>query len=187
MKGQVGDGKEVRFWLDPWLKDKPLKSCFPNLFRLEREKKCMVRDRIVRPVSNPEARWNWRSTPNNNDEMAEWAALCHLLRDFSLCSDKRDSWMWLGDELGEFSVGSLKKMMDYNPVYSSRFVWDWCRWVPLKCNLFAWRAEMGKIPTRMELRKRNIYVPATHARFVSRLMKRRITFSRRAVLSQGFG
>ncbi|KAF5804968.1 putative reverse transcriptase zinc-binding domain-containing protein [Helianthus annuus] len=29
----------------------------------------------------------------------------------------------------------------------------WCSWVPLKCNILAWRAEMGKIAIALELRK----------------------------------
>ncbi|XP_022014026.1 uncharacterized protein LOC110913509 [Helianthus annuus] len=96
--------------------------------------------------------------------MAEWVDLCFLLRDTFL-GDSRDSWRWLGDKDGEFSVGSLKRQMDSNMDFSNRFVWEWSKWVPLKCNLFAWRAEMGKIATRVELRKRNIPIPSLSCPF----------------------
>ncbi|KAM0048221.1 putative reverse transcriptase zinc-binding domain-containing protein [Helianthus debilis subsp. tardiflorus] len=31
--------------------------------------------------------------------------------------------------------------------FSSRYVMDRCPWVPLKCNIFVWKAEMNRIPT----------------------------------------
>ena len=41
---------------------------------------------------------------------------------------------------------------------SSNFVLSWCRWIPIKCNIFVWRAAMGGIPTLMSLRNRHISV-----------------------------
>ena len=38
----------------------------------------------------------------------------------------------------------------------SRFMW--CKWIPNKCNIFMWRANMDMIPTLHALRRRNIYV-----------------------------
>ncbi|XP_076920623.1 uncharacterized protein LOC143581819 [Bidens hawaiensis] len=34
----------------------------------------------------------------------------------------------------------------------------WSKWVPNKCNIHAWRAEMDRIPTRRALIRRNIRV-----------------------------
>ncbi|KAJ0788215.1 putative RNA-directed DNA polymerase [Helianthus annuus] len=155
MRGRVGNGSDTLFWLDPWLCNVPLKECFPNLFRLEKNKECVVRSRIVRSISNPEAKWDWIQPPDSNIELAEWMDLNSKLRDIVL-SDGFDKWVWLGDDNGEFSVGSVKRMLDKNRDFSSRYVWEWSSWVPLKCNLFAWRAEMERIPTKVELRKRNV-------------------------------
>ncbi|MFS7991078.1 putative RNA-directed DNA polymerase [Helianthus anomalus] len=98
-KGEVGDGRMVAFWLDPWLCKDPLRNCFPNLFGLEIEKRCCVRDRIVSPFSNPSANWRWKRAPDENVELAEWAALCSLLRDVVL-SDRCDQWRWLAGVSG---------------------------------------------------------------------------------------
>nr|XP_043629901.1 uncharacterized protein LOC122601202 [Erigeron canadensis] len=38
-RGVCGDGSQIRFWLDPWLRDAPLKEEFPVLFKKEKEKK----------------------------------------------------------------------------------------------------------------------------------------------------
>ncbi|KAJ0834140.1 putative reverse transcriptase zinc-binding domain-containing protein [Helianthus annuus] len=155
MRGKVGDGSGLSFWLDPWLDSKALKDVYPNLFRLEKKKRCSVRDRFVRPFQNPEARWEWMKPPDSNVELAEWLDLNLKIREITL-SDQRDRWMWLGDETGVFSVGSVKRLFDSNNDFSSRFVWEWVKWVPLKCNLFAWRAELERLPTKVELRNRNI-------------------------------
>ncbi|KAM0009097.1 putative RNA-directed DNA polymerase [Helianthus debilis subsp. tardiflorus] len=158
MKGSVGNRSGISFWLDPWLCNIPLKECFPNLFRLEKNKKCVVRERIVRPVLNPEARWDWKQMPNSNIELAEWMDLNVKLWEVSLSAEK-DKWSWMGDSSGVFSVGSVKRLFDRNKDFSSRYVWDWCKWVPLKCNLFAWRTELDRLPTKVELIKRNISLP----------------------------
>ncbi|MFS7924884.1 hypothetical protein Hanom_Chr03g00277841 [Helianthus anomalus] len=42
MKGVVGNGKEIRFWLDWWVRDRRLKDGFPDFFILERNKKASV-------------------------------------------------------------------------------------------------------------------------------------------------
>ncbi|KAJ0909222.1 putative RNA-directed DNA polymerase [Helianthus annuus] len=46
LKGSVGNGEKVAFWLDCWLMNKPLKTAFPDLFRAETDKRCTVADRI---------------------------------------------------------------------------------------------------------------------------------------------
>ncbi|KAM0001061.1 putative reverse transcriptase zinc-binding domain-containing protein [Helianthus debilis subsp. tardiflorus] len=33
---------------------------------------------------------------------------------------------------------------------------EWCNWVPKKCNIFAWRAELNRIPTVEALEKRGM-------------------------------
>ncbi|XP_035843169.1 uncharacterized protein LOC110887759 [Helianthus annuus] len=157
MGGVVGNGQDLLFWLDPWLTCSPLKVEFPNLFRLEKNKKCKVKERIVRPVSNPCGKWMWRSEPVSNVELAEWSRLCGLLRSAFL-SDHNDRWDWLGSGSNGFSVKAVKELFDINKDFSSRFVWEWCRWIPKKCNLFAWRAEQDRIPTREALCRRNIRV-----------------------------
>ena len=46
LRYQVGCGTLVRFWKDTWLGDYPLYLRYNRLFRLERNKDCLVIDRI---------------------------------------------------------------------------------------------------------------------------------------------
>ncbi|XP_022020181.1 uncharacterized protein LOC110920269 [Helianthus annuus] len=156
MGGEVGNGQDLSFWLDPWLLRNPLKEEFPNLFRLEKFKKCKVKEWIVRPVSNSSGKWIWRSEPDSDVELAEWSSLCLLVRSTFL-SNRKDGWKWLGTDSAGFSIKAVKSMFNLNKDFSSRFVWEWCRWIPKKCNLFAWRAEQDRIPTREALIRRNIF------------------------------
>ncbi|XP_035843953.1 uncharacterized protein LOC110931403 [Helianthus annuus] len=157
MCGDLGNGRELMFWLDPWLLPTPLKDELPSLFRLEANKFCKVKDRMVRPVSNPNGKWEWRSVPNSSSELAEWSKLYALLQSVDLV-DRADRWLWSGVGSIGFSVGAVKRLFFINLDFSSRFVWDWCKWLPKKCNLFAWRAELDRIPTREALKKRGVQI-----------------------------
>ncbi|XP_021980099.1 uncharacterized protein LOC110876232 [Helianthus annuus] len=151
-KGIVGNGEGVCFWLDPWLLDEPLKFRFPSLFRLEMVKGCSVKDRV-----GSDGIWLWRHEPNEDDEASELTGLMDLIWNFPL-SDRRDAWRWLGCNSGVFSVSSVKSIILNSFDFSSRFVMKWCSWVPIKCNLFAWKAEMGRIPTTEALKKRGVII-----------------------------
>ncbi|KAJ0578962.1 putative reverse transcriptase zinc-binding domain-containing protein [Helianthus annuus] len=158
VKGVVGNGASLAFWLDPWLCKDPLRFCFPNLFALESDKRCVVRERIGSPFSNPAARWRWKKPPDSNVELAEWSALCVLIRDTCLTVDS-DKWQWSADDSGLFSVKSAYELMNRDKYVGNRVLWEWCRWIPIKCNVFAWRAVLERLPTRVELCKRNIGLP----------------------------
>ena len=40
--------------------------------------------------------------------------------------------------------------------YSNNYVLKWCKWLPAKCNVFIWQAEMSNVPTSDALRRRNM-------------------------------
>ncbi|KAJ0837013.1 putative reverse transcriptase zinc-binding domain-containing protein [Helianthus annuus] len=150
-KGIVGNGERILFWLDPWLKDSPLREVYPNLFALEMVKTCCVSDRI-------HGIWMWKHDPDCPAEVIELNALLSDLSSITLNSGP-DSWKWLADRSGLFSVCSVRRFIDSRAVDSNNiFILDWCKWIPFKCDVFVWRAEMGRIPTTDALRKRGINV-----------------------------
>ncbi|KAJ0806046.1 putative reverse transcriptase zinc-binding domain-containing protein [Helianthus annuus] len=85
------------------------------------------------------------------------AFLMHMVTSVNL-SDRKDGWIWKGDQSGGFSVSSVKRFLEGSVVSDSSFRLEWCKWVPIKCNIFVWRAEQGRIPTSDELRKRSVAV-----------------------------
>ncbi|XP_076927157.1 uncharacterized protein LOC143590618 [Bidens hawaiensis] len=69
-----------------------------------------------------------------------------------------DQWKWLGDSSGEFSVSSVKKLLVKSRDSNVNFVLNWCKWVPAKCLVHAWRAGMNRDPTKEALERRNILI-----------------------------
>ncbi|XP_076914845.1 uncharacterized protein LOC143573986 [Bidens hawaiensis] len=147
------------FWLDPWLFDVPLKDKFPSLFHLEVVKTCSVRDWL-----EGEGLWLWRHDPDSEVERIEWQSLTSVLNLVRLSSNP-DCWSWAGLGTEGFSVAVVKKLIDSKRDYSSRIVVDWCKWVPLKCNILVWRAVMDRIPTVDALAKRVVIVADEECRF----------------------
>ncbi|KAJ0855327.1 putative RNA-directed DNA polymerase [Helianthus annuus] len=147
-RGSVGRGEDILFWLDPWLKEIPLKDEFPKLFALETVKTCSVKDRLF-------GVWLWRHDPETLEELLELDGLNVAVAPVSL-TDRPDEWKWLPEKDGEFSVRSAKRVLDDDNVNCSGFVLEWCKWVPIKCNVFVWRAGLNGIATRDALRRRGI-------------------------------
>ncbi|KAJ0621034.1 hypothetical protein HanIR_Chr01g0004061 [Helianthus annuus] len=58
----------------------------------------------------------------------------------------------------DYSVGTVRRILKKGTDHSSNYVKKWCKWILMKCNIHAWRAEMDKIPTRMALRSRNVEI-----------------------------
>lgn len=56
-KAEVGNGDNIRFWLDPWACVSPLKDIFPLSFKHEKDKKCMVSEKYNSVYDRFEGSW----------------------------------------------------------------------------------------------------------------------------------
>ncbi|KAJ0897860.1 putative RNA-directed DNA polymerase [Helianthus annuus] len=155
IQGAVGNGESIHFWLDPWIISEPLKLRFPGLFRLEADKKCSIADRVKNIGMGPEFLWHWRTALSDSVLLSELQQLLGILGSVMIV-DRQDKWRWSPHNEGIFSVKSVKGLCYSDRFVSHSFVMDWCDWVPDKCNIHVWRAEMEKIPSKVALRKRNI-------------------------------
>ncbi|KAF5816468.1 putative reverse transcriptase zinc-binding domain-containing protein [Helianthus annuus] len=157
LKGEVGRGSEISFWLDPWVINEPLKLKFPELFRMESEKKCTVADRIKNQGMERVFVWNWKLPLIDPVVVSEFQQLFAAIEAIQL-TDRGDRWIWMPDKEGKFSVKAVKKLLHSENVTTNGFVMDWCRWIPAKCNIHVWRLEMERIPTGEALKKRNVQI-----------------------------
>ncbi|PWA35067.1 reverse transcriptase domain, Reverse transcriptase zinc-binding domain protein [Artemisia annua] len=157
IRGIVGNGRKVRFWIDPWITSKPLKDLYPDLFRLEENKWCYVDAIIGSQHHGRGITWKWKKQPALGSEV-DALIDCHKLVADVVIDEKDDRWFWNHGPNVEFSVRDVRKWLKGADVlhYDSRFTW--CKWLPNKCNIFMWRANMDRIPTLHALRRRNIYV-----------------------------
>ncbi|KAI7739222.1 hypothetical protein M8C21_027116, partial [Ambrosia artemisiifolia] len=66
-----------------------------------------------------------------------------------------DCWYWTVESKSEFSVKTVTKLIQNNAGADNSFSF---KWVPIKCNVMAWRASMGRLPVKTELVKRNVQI-----------------------------
>ena len=68
--------------------------------------------------------------------------------------------IWSLDGSGEFSVASARKYIDSKTLVVDHSSTRWNTLVPIKVNIFTWRLNLNKIPTRDNLDKRRIDIPS---------------------------
>ncbi|XP_021992391.1 uncharacterized protein LOC110889189 [Helianthus annuus] len=68
-------------------------------------------------------------------------------------SNNKDSWIWNIDREDEFSVNSVKKALISDRGSSHLPNFEWCKGVPIKYNIMAWRGNMDRLATRINLRR----------------------------------
>ncbi|GKA97916.1 Rho GTPase-activating protein like protein [Tanacetum coccineum] len=76
----------------------------------------------------------------------------HIKNSFTL------RYIWSLENSGEFSVKSIRQVIDANcfPVIHSAT--RWVKFVPLKVNIMAWKIKMDGLPTRMNISRRDSWL-----------------------------
>ncbi|KAJ0830373.1 putative reverse transcriptase zinc-binding domain-containing protein [Helianthus annuus] len=69
-----------------------------------------------------------------------------------------DKWTWGLEASGDFSVRSLRNIMQQKTFQKLESSSEWNRWSPIKVNFLIWRLVMDRLPTMVNLAKRNIQV-----------------------------
>ncbi|KAJ0544855.1 putative reverse transcriptase zinc-binding domain-containing protein [Helianthus annuus] len=80
-------------------------------------------------------------------------------------SDVRYSWIWNVDRLDGFSVKYVKKASISYRGSSHLPNFEWCKWVPIKCNIMAWRGNLDRFAARVNLRRRNVDISSVMCPF----------------------
>ncbi|GKC42947.1 reverse transcriptase domain, reverse transcriptase zinc-binding domain protein, partial [Tanacetum coccineum] len=154
---RVGDGWDTYFWADRWRGDMCFKDRFTRLYHLDSRKEAKVAEKGEWVEGIWKWKWEWVREPRGraNGEVED---LISVLGDFAISCDCRDSWTWLLEDKGRFTVKALSKMMDNKYLHEedSRQETVWNKIVPKKVNIFIWRALKGRLPVRSELDKRGI-------------------------------
>ncbi|GJS89128.1 RNA-directed DNA polymerase, eukaryota [Tanacetum coccineum] len=154
-KKRIGDGNDMRFWYDIWIGDKSLQDLFPRLFALELDKEVVVADKMKAVVGH-----SFRRPLRDGSEHQQMEDLNSLLELVSL-SRSHDKWFCdlTGD--GEFQVKEVRNFLD-NLFLASHFEpTRWVKYIPIKINVFAWRARRDYLPTRANLNRRGIILDSS--------------------------
>ncbi|KAI7730704.1 hypothetical protein M8C21_015094 [Ambrosia artemisiifolia] len=121
----IGDGKTIRFWLDHWILDGPLKDKFPILFSIEPKKIAWYCDKWVGSVVS--GAWNVLQPDQLQvaaaDVAAEWLCLFSQLLQVRI-SARPDVWSWFGSGAAPYSVKAVKSLMlKHRPYEDGQLVW----------------------------------------------------------------
>ncbi|XP_076915165.1 uncharacterized protein LOC143574428 [Bidens hawaiensis] len=152
--------KRIRFWVDTWLGTVPLKCRFPGLFAIIRHKGSKVADCFNRNGDLLVWDWSWIRTPTSNSERIEIQECHSLLRSIRI-TDMEDSWFWSADTNGLFSVRSVRRLLKSQSMVNYLSPYEWNNWVPIKVNVFGWKAQLQRIVTKTALLRRNVHTGCT--------------------------
>ncbi|GJV88172.1 hypothetical protein Tco_1532110, partial [Tanacetum coccineum] len=145
-KKRVGNGCNTRFWLDAWASDMSFSVRFPRIFALDTDKTATVADKWAAPSIDS----SFRRLVRDGVEREQWSGMLSLLDTVSL-SSSNDRWVCDLNGDGEFRVKDIRSYLDdmFLPTLST--VTRWIKYIPIKINVFAWRARLNRLPTRHNL------------------------------------
>ncbi|XP_022041740.1 uncharacterized protein LOC110944385 [Helianthus annuus] len=151
------NGKNIQFWLDSWADPLPLYVKFPDLFKVDSNKQCLVEDRVGFSDAGPLFIWAWVRASLDVNECHQLQQLESLIESLAV-NVGVDRWCWKYDANGSFNVASIKKILSSVNRDSQARAFEWNNWVPKKVAIVAWRADMERLPTKCALSARNIPV-----------------------------
>ncbi|GKD59320.1 RNA-directed DNA polymerase, eukaryota, reverse transcriptase zinc-binding domain protein, partial [Tanacetum coccineum] len=147
----VRDGSLVRFWKDTWLGDSPLCTRYNRLFRLARNKNCLISDRIVN------GSWSWdlsrpmfsgRTQTDSNNLMIDISSLN--------INVERDSPIFTLSTDNTFFVNVARNFLDDCLLPSSLPCTRWYKVLPRKVNIFIGLLFLDRLPHRLNLSSRGL-------------------------------
>ena len=147
-KFSIGNGQSTRFWTNLWIGAQPLWTEFRDLYDIAVNPGMSVADALRSPPSEIHFKRELLGP-----EQASLVALRQLI-DRVVLSDQPDAVSWALTSSGKFSVKSLYRKLCQGP---SQLVVAglWKARLPLKIKLFLWQMFRDKLPTSLNVAKRN--------------------------------
>ncbi|KAJ9536338.1 hypothetical protein OSB04_un000489 [Centaurea solstitialis] len=82
--------------------------------------------------------WSWVNTTKAERLANKVDELENMLKQVEL-QDGADKWNWEADPSGEFTVSSLRSIIDSLSTHSNEILCFWNNWMPPRVNCFIWR------------------------------------------------
>ncbi|GJS94120.1 RNA-directed DNA polymerase, eukaryota, reverse transcriptase zinc-binding domain protein [Tanacetum coccineum] len=146
IRKKVGNRLNTLFWEDPWLDDLALKHKFPRLYALDNYKQITV----VEKVNHVFMVDTFCRPPRGGAEEEQLGFLLSRMNGLILINTP-NRWVWSLEATGEFSVKSVRQLIDDSILLKEEVATRWVKVMPIKINVFAWRVRLDKLPTRLNL------------------------------------
>ncbi|GJS67974.1 hypothetical protein Tco_0682539 [Tanacetum coccineum] len=134
MKMKLRNGDKTAFWEDIWighivLKDLILYLCSDDMLS---EKHLL---KVGTKLTQSSLDFSFRRKPRGGVEQEQYEALLVQVRDVNLVPVS-DRWKWSLENSGDFSVASVRKMLDDKMLPDVTTSTRWIKLVPIKVNRF---------------------------------------------------
>ncbi|GJU97297.1 RNA-directed DNA polymerase, eukaryota, reverse transcriptase zinc-binding domain protein [Tanacetum coccineum] len=163
IRKKVGNGLDTLFWEDPWLDDLALNHKFPRLYALDNYKQITV----VEKINHASMVDTFCRPPRGGAEEEQLDFLLSRM-DGLILTNIPDRCVWSLEATCEFSVKSIRQLIDDSILPKEEVAIRWVKVMPIKINVFAWRVRLDKLPTRLNLSIKGIDIltivcPLCHA------------------------
>ncbi|GKB95456.1 RNA-directed DNA polymerase, eukaryota [Tanacetum coccineum] len=152
---RIGDGQSTSFWKETWMGDIPLCELCPRLFALDSAPNICVAAKMAGPLDT-----SFRRSVRGGVEQQEFSDLSSFLNSVVL-STSNDRWYFSLSSSGEFSVKDTRLAIDDLVLPSHSEPTRWVKLIPIKINVFMWRARRGCLPTRYNLVQKGVILEST--------------------------
>ncbi|GJT30788.1 RNA-directed DNA polymerase, eukaryota, reverse transcriptase zinc-binding domain protein [Tanacetum coccineum] len=152
---RIGDGQSTSFWKETWIGDIPLCELCPRLFALDSAPNICVAAKMAGPLDT-----SFRRSVRGGVEQQEFSDLSSFLNSVVL-STYNDRWYFSLSSSGEFSVKDTRLAIDDLVLPSHSEPTRWVKLIPIKINVFMWRARRGCLPTRYNLVQKGVILEST--------------------------
>ncbi|GKC70711.1 RNA-directed DNA polymerase, eukaryota, reverse transcriptase zinc-binding domain protein [Tanacetum coccineum] len=150
---ELGNGADTLFWEDAWRGGTAFKYLYPRVYALESSKNIVVASKMAH--CNPG--YSFRRDPRGSVEKAQFDSMLEKVEG-TLLADMRDRWMWSLEGSGDFSVASVRKLLDGNMLPEVASKTRWIKAMPIKVNVHAWRVKLDCLPTRINIFRRGMEI-----------------------------
>ncbi|GKC52448.1 RNA-directed DNA polymerase, eukaryota, reverse transcriptase zinc-binding domain protein, partial [Tanacetum coccineum] len=147
----LGNGDSTLLWDDPWHVGGILKDRFPRVYALETFKSVTVGDKLAHPSLSH----SFRRMPRGGAELSQFVEFTEMMQQVIL-APVSDRWTWTLNNSGEFSVASVRKLIDDKVCTGGNQITRWIRYVPNKVNIHAWKVMTNSLATKFNISRRGI-------------------------------
>nr|GEW91447.1 RNA-directed DNA polymerase, eukaryota, reverse transcriptase zinc-binding domain protein [Tanacetum cinerariifolium] len=139
---KLGNGDSSSFWEEKWYTGGVIKELFPRLYALELYKHATVRMKLMAPSLDNSFYWRVRS----GAEESQFNSLLEIVQVINLvpCEDR---YFWSLESEGDYSVASIRKLIDEKRFQEAGISTRWVKSVPSKENITAWKIKTNALPT----------------------------------------
>ncbi|GJZ04783.1 RNA-directed DNA polymerase, eukaryota, reverse transcriptase zinc-binding domain protein [Tanacetum coccineum] len=151
MKKKLGNGADTSFWDDVWQDNLAFKYKYPRLYALEVDKSIDVSAKL----SHSSMAYSFRREPRSGVDQFQMVDLLLKIEGVSLVP-MNDKWVWSLEGSGDFSVATVRKLIDDRRLPDVSSKTRWIKAVPIKVNVLAWKVRLDCLPTRLNISRRGI-------------------------------